>query len=72
HKDTLIDQIAAILADGVKQGVFAVDDVKLTARTIFDTTSRFHHPGHAEEWKDADLQTRMDATLALLLRGLKA
>ena len=72
HKDTMIDQIAAILTDGVKQGVFAVDDVKTTARAIFDATVRFHHPAHADEWKDAELPARVDATLALLLRGLKA
>lgn len=72
HKNTMIDQIAAILSDGVMQGVFAVDDVKATARAIFDATSRFHHPAHADEWKDADLPARVDATVALLLRGLKA
>ena len=55
HKDTMIDQIAAILTDGVKQGVFEVGDVKATARAIFDATVRFHHPAHADEWKDADL-----------------
>jgi hypothetical protein len=68
----MIDQIAAILTDGVKQGVFAVADVKVTARAIFDATVRFHHPAHADEWKDAELPARVDATLALLLRGLKA
>jgi hypothetical protein len=68
----MIDQIAAILADGVKQGAFAVDDVKTTARAVFDATSRFHHPGHADEWKDVDLPARVDATLTLVLRGLKA
>src|SRR5512139_467400 len=72
HKDVLIDQIAAILADGVKQGVFHVSDAKATARAIFDATSRYHHPGHAEEWKDPELPARIDALLALLLRGLQA
>ena len=42
-----------------------------TARAIFDATVRFHHPAHADEWKDADLSARVDATLALLLRGLR-
>jgi len=56
----------------VKQGVFEVSDVKTTARAIFDATSRFHHPAHADEWKDADQPARVDATLGLLLRGLKA
>jgi AcrR family transcriptional regulator len=72
HKDTMIDQIAAILTDGVKRGEFAPTDVKTTARALFDATCRFHHPAHADEWKDAELPARVDATLALLLRGLKA
>jgi AcrR family transcriptional regulator len=72
HKDGLIDQMAAILSDGVKQGAFHVTDAKATARAIFDATSRFHHPAHADEWKDPDLAARVDALLALLLRGLQA
>ncbi len=71
HKDTMIDQIAAILADGVKQGTFDVADTKATARAIFEATSRYHHPAHADEWKDADLPARIDTMLALLLRGLR-
>jgi AcrR family transcriptional regulator len=72
HKDGLIDQMTAILSDGVKQGVFHVTDTKATARAIFDATSRYHHPAHADEWKDADLPARVDTLLALLLRGLQA
>lgn len=72
HKDGLVEQMSAILSDGVKQRVFDVADTKATARAIFDATSRYHHPAHADEWKDADLPARVDATLALLLRGLKA
>ena len=72
HKDRLVDQIAQILADGVKQGVFQVADVKASARAIFDATSRFHHPAHAEEWSDPQLAARIDVLLALLLRGLEA
>jgi hypothetical protein len=67
----MVDQIAHILDDGVKQGAFQVADAKATARALFDATSRFHHPAHADEWKDAELPARVDATLALLLRGLK-
>ena len=72
HKDTMIDQIATILADGVKQGTFSVDDPKATARALFEATTRFHHPAHADEWKDPELPARIDAVLGLLLRGLKA
>src|SRR6266478_6561318 len=72
HKDRLVDQIAHILADGVKQGVFQVGDVNASARAIFDATSRFHHPAHAEEWSDPQLAARIDALLALLLKSLEA
>ena len=72
HKDCLIDQIEHILSDGVKQGAFQVADAKATARAIFDATSRFHHPAHSEEWSDPQLAARIDAVLALLLKGLEA
>ncbi|SDN23635.1 TetR family transcriptional regulator [Afipia sp. GAS231] len=72
HKDCLVDQIARILSDGVKEGAFEVADVKASARAIFDATSRFHHPAHADEWNDPDAQARIDALLALLLHGLQA
>src|SRR6185312_13689754 len=72
HKDCLVDQIAMILSDGVKQGAFEVADVKVTARAIFDATSRFHHPAHAEEWNEPGAPARIDALLALLLKGLEA
>ncbi len=72
HKDGLVDQIAHILSDGVKQGAFHVTDVKASARALFDATSRFHHPAHAEEWNDPQLGRGSMPLLALLLRGLEA
>jgi AcrR family transcriptional regulator len=72
HKDRLVGQIAHILADGVKQGAFQVTDMEASARALFDATSRFHHPAHAEEWSDPALPARIDALLALLLKSLEA
>jgi hypothetical protein len=72
HKDCLVDQIALILSDGVKQGAFEIADVKVAARAIFDATSRFHHPAHAEEWNEPGAPARINALLALLLKGLEA
>jgi AcrR family transcriptional regulator len=72
HKEGLVDQIAHILSDGVTQGAFEVADVHAAARAIFDATIRFHHPAHAEEWSDPANAARVDAVLALLLRGLEA
>jgi AcrR family transcriptional regulator len=71
HKDGLVDQIAHILSDGVKEGTFEVVDAKVTARAIFDATSRFHHPAHADEWSDPQHAVRIDGLLALLLKGLE-
>jgi AcrR family transcriptional regulator len=72
HKDHLVDQVAHILSDGVEQGAFELADVKASARAIFDATIRYHHPAHAEEWSDPALSARIDALLALLLKGLEA
>jgi hypothetical protein len=72
HKECLCNQVEQILSDGVKQGVFHITDVKATSRAVFDATIRFHHPAHSEEWNDAGFAARIDAVLALLLRGLEA
>jgi AcrR family transcriptional regulator len=72
HRERLIDQVAHIIADGVKQGAFEVTDVKVTARAVFEATTRYHYPAHSDEWKDPELPARIDALLALLLRGLEA
>jgi AcrR family transcriptional regulator len=72
HREGLRQQIARMLTEGVEQGAFEIADVKATARALFDATSRFHHPAHAEEWKEPDLAGRIDALVALLLRGLEA
>jgi AcrR family transcriptional regulator len=70
YREGLVDQIAHILSDGVKDGDFAVDDVKSTARAVLEATSRYHHPAHAEEWSDPSVPARVDALVALLLRGV--
>jgi AcrR family transcriptional regulator len=72
HRECLSDQLAMILSDGVNQGVFQIADVKATALSILDASSRFHHPAHADEWKDPQVGARIDALIALLLRGIEA
>jgi AcrR family transcriptional regulator len=72
YKDGLVDQIADILSEGVKQGAFQVADPRTSARALFDATSRFHYPAHSDEWNDPQLDARIDAVLALLLKGLEA
>jgi AcrR family transcriptional regulator len=71
HKERLVSQVAHILSDGVQQGVFEVTDVKASACAVFDATIRYHHPAHSDEWSDPQLPARIDALLALLLKGLE-
>ena len=72
HREALMEQIVAMIADGVAQGAFEVTDAKASARAMYDATIRYHHPAHAEEWKDPALAARLDALLSLLMRGLEA
>ena len=72
HKERLVDQVAQIISDGVKQGAFQATDAKVTARAVFDATTRYHHPAHSDEWKDPARPARIDALLGLLLRSLEA
>src|SRR6202012_3158337 len=72
HKACLTNQMELILDDGVKQGAFEIADTKTTAQAIFEAVTRFHHPAHAEEWTDPQLPKRIDAVIALLLRGIEA
>lgn len=71
HREHLMQQAEQIIADGVKQGAFQVADVKVAARALFEATTRYHHPAHADEWKDPARAARIDALLGLLLRGLE-
>ena len=72
HKDRLVGQVAHILSDGIKQGVFQIADPHMTARAVFDATTRYHHPAHSDDWSDPQTPARIEALLGLLLRGLEA
>jgi AcrR family transcriptional regulator len=70
HVETLIDQLAQIVADGVAAGDFSVDDPRTAARAAFDATSRFHNPAHAGEWADPQIDSAYEEVRSLVLRGL--
>ena len=69
-KATVVDVARAL--DVSHGSVYRHFPSKASARAIFDATSRFHHPAHAEEWRDPELAARIDVLLALLLKGLEA
>jgi AcrR family transcriptional regulator len=72
HVDLLIRQVGRIIADGVAQGEFAVDEPAEAARAVIDATGRFHNPAHAAEWSDPGINAAFERVWALVLRGLKA
>ena len=72
HKDGLVDQIAHILSDGVEQGAFEVADVKATARAHFRRHQPLPSSRPCRGMERAGLAARIDAVLALLLKGLEA
>jgi AcrR family transcriptional regulator len=72
HVRHLREQIAAIIADGIKTGEFTVEDASESAGSVLDATMRFHNPAHAAEWRSPDNQTAFERVVALVLRGLRA
>jgi AcrR family transcriptional regulator len=70
HVETLVGQLARIVADGVDEGDFRADDPRASARAAFDATSRFHNPAHAAEWSDPGIDGAYEGVRALVLRGL--
>ena len=70
HVDTLVGQLARIVAEGVAEGDFAADDPATSARAAFDATSRFHNPAHAAEWNDPQIDAAYEGVRSLVLRGL--
>lgn len=71
HVDTLTEQLARIIADGVARGEFAVEDPAAAARAVFDATTRFHNPTHAAEWSEPGIDDAYERVWGLVLAGLR-
>lgn len=73
HIDGLIGQIESILEYGIETKAFGHGNkaTKDRARALFLATGSFHHPAHAPEWKDPDIDKAFDAVWDLLLSGLR-
>lgn len=72
HVEALSGQVAQILRDGMNRREFAVTDPLSAGKAVLEATARFHHPAHAREWTEPDLDSHFEAVWALLLRGLTA
>jgi AcrR family transcriptional regulator len=70
HVDTLVAQLAGIVADGVARGELEATDPAATGRAVFDATARFHNPAHAPEWSNPGIDAGYERVRALVLNGL--
>jgi AcrR family transcriptional regulator len=72
HVDSLVAQLARIIADGTEGGDFAQADPLAAARAVFDATGRFHNPANAAQWSDPGIDAAYEAVVALVLAGLRS
>jgi AcrR family transcriptional regulator len=70
HLRNLAAQIIQIIEYGILSEEFADTDATASGRAVLHATARFHHPVHAMEWADPDLEADYDAVITLILRGL--
>ena len=72
HLQHLNDQVAKIIADGVKDGDFAVKDPRAAARLALTAMISFHHPMLVLQAGDRDRSDDARATIRLIIAGLRA
>jgi AcrR family transcriptional regulator len=70
HLQHLVDQVAAIIADGISRGEIVDGDPQQMARSLLAATVKFHHPVFANSWTEPAVSAEFDALWALLRPGL--
>jgi AcrR family transcriptional regulator len=71
HVDTLVGQLARIIADGVSRGELEATDPAAAGRAVFDATARFHNPAHAAEWSNPQIDSQYEGVRALVVSALE-
>jgi len=70
HVSELVRQLAQIIESGIFSKEFKVADAHEAAKAVFNATIRFHHPAHALEWSDSNIDADFAQVWCLLLAGL--
>ncbi|WP_028935134.1 TetR family transcriptional regulator [Pseudonocardia spinosispora] len=70
HYADLVGQVAAILRDGLVQGIYLCPDPTATADAVLQATAPFHDPVHAAEWEQPGIKQRFERVWALINNGL--
>lgn len=72
HVDELVRLTAAIIQTGIAEGAFRRVDPLATGRAVLMATLRFHHPLHADEWREPTIDTAYEEVWQLVMAGLRA
>jgi AcrR family transcriptional regulator len=72
HIAFLLDEIRAIVVDGVASGDFAPGEPGMIAHAIYNATTRFHDPTHAAEWRSPEVEAASADVISLILNGIRA
>jgi len=70
HLDELVRLAATVISSGMEEGTFRTVDPVASSRAVLFATSRFHHPVHAAEWADPDIDAAYDDVWQMLMNGL--
>lgn len=63
-------QIAQIIESGIASQELKVTDSHKMAKAVLNATIRFHHPAHATEWSDPDIDADFAQVWRLVVAGL--
>jgi AcrR family transcriptional regulator len=70
HVDELVRQLEEIIHSGISTKEFKVSNPHEAAKAVFNATVRFHHPAHASEWSNPDIDTDFAQVWRLVIVGL--
>ena len=70
HVNELVRQLVQIIESGISSKEFKVADAHEAAKAVFNATIRFHHPAHAMEWSDPNIDADFSQVWRLVVAGL--
>ena len=72
HIKDMVSQVAGILDDGSKAGIFNVNDPQTTARRIISATAYYHHPYHVLQQLNGSVEAEASSLIDILIDGLRS
>ncbi len=71
HLSELVRQLAQIIESGISSKELKVANAHEAAKAVLNATVRFHHPVHALEWSDPNIDADFAQVWRLVLTGLQ-